>query len=80
MRMREYEIVIEKEQDPKAGYSVYCPALPGCFSNGATPAAAKRNMREAMELFIETLVAHGDPVPPPRRVVRIEHVSLPVPA
>jgi len=80
MKTREYEIVIEKEEDPKAGYSVYCPALPGCFSNGLSPAAAKRNMREAMELFIETLVAHGEPVPPPRRAVRIEHVSLPVPA
>ncbi|MHB8519379.1 MAG: type II toxin-antitoxin system HicB family antitoxin [Limisphaerales bacterium] len=79
-REREYEIVIEKEEDRTAGYLVYCPALPGCFSNGGTPAEAKRNMREAMELYIETLVDHGEPVPPPRKRVRIEHLKLAVPA
>jgi predicted RNase H-like HicB family nuclease len=42
MRIYEYEIVIEKEEDSKAGYSVYCPALAGCFSNGGTVAEAKR--------------------------------------
>ena len=79
-QIREYEIVIEKEEDVKAGYSVYCPALPGCFSNGGTPAEAKRNMREVMELYIATLLTHGEPVPRPRKAVRVERVSIPVPA
>ena len=59
MKRLTYEIVIEREEDPKAGYSVRCPDLPGCFSNGGTAAEAKRNMREAMELYLESLMAHG---------------------
>lgn len=80
MKRLTYEIVIEREEDPKAGYSVYCPDLPGCFSNGGTSAEAKRNMREAMELHLESLLAHGEEVPKPRKAVRVDHVALALPA
>ena len=42
MKKLTYEIVIEREEDQKAGYSVYCPDLPGCFSNGGSAAERKR--------------------------------------
>ncbi len=80
MKKLTYEIVIEKEEDPKAGYSVYCPDLPGCFSNGGSVQEAKKNMAEAMELFLESLVAHGDPIPKPRHAVQIRKIALAVPA
>jgi predicted RNase H-like HicB family nuclease len=51
--------VIEREDDPKSGYSVHCLDLPGCFSNGGTVREARRNMREAMELSLESLESHG---------------------
>ncbi len=35
MRSFDFQIVIEKEIDDP-GYLAYCPALQGCFSNGAT--------------------------------------------
>jgi antitoxin HicB len=78
MKNLTYEIVIEREEDLKAGYSVYCPDLPGCFSNGGTIAQAKRNMREAMEFYLESLVAHGDEIPRPRKSIRLDHVALAV--
>jgi predicted RNase H-like HicB family nuclease len=80
MKRLVYEIVIEREDDPKAGYSVHCPDLPGCFSNGGTAAEAKRNMREAMELHLESLVAHGEEIPTPRKSVQVGRVALAVPA
>ena len=80
MKRLNYEIVIEREEDTRAGYSVHCPDLPGCFSNGGTVAAAKRNMREAMELYLESLVAHGEEIPPPRKAVQVDHVALLAPA
>ena len=80
MKRVTYEVVIEREEDPKAGYSVYCPDLPGCFSNGGTVAEAKRNMREAMELYMETLMAHGEEIPKPRNAVQLDRVALAVPA
>ena len=80
MKKLTYEIVIEREEDPRAGYSVYSPDLPGCFSNGGSVAEAKANMREAIELFLESLMAHGDPVPEPRHAVQIERIDLAIPA
>jgi predicted RNase H-like HicB family nuclease len=80
MKRLTYEIVVEREEDPKAGYSVHCPDLPGCFSNGQTVAAAKRNMREAMELYLESLIAHGEEIPKPRKVVQMGRVALAMPA
>ncbi|MDQ6630296.1 MAG: type II toxin-antitoxin system HicB family antitoxin [Verrucomicrobiota bacterium] len=57
MKKVTYEIVIEREDDPKAGYSVYCPDLPGCFSNGGSIEESKRNMAEAISLHLESLRA-----------------------
>jgi predicted RNase H-like HicB family nuclease len=80
MKRLTYEIVIEREEDPVAGYSVHCPDLPGCFSNGGTAAEAKRNMREAMELYLESLLAHGESIPKPRKAVQLGRVALAMPA
>ena len=80
MKRLTYEIVIEREEDPMAGYSVLCPDLPGCVSNGRTAAVAKRNMREAMELYLESLIAHGEEVPRPRKAVQVGRVALAMPA
>jgi predicted RNase H-like HicB family nuclease len=51
------EIVLEKEPEDD-GYYAYCPALPGCFSNGKTIEEAKKNMEEAMKLYLESLRDH----------------------
>ncbi len=40
-----------------------CPSLPGCVSQGDSEQDAIANIREAIDGYIETLVAHGDPVP-----------------
>ena len=42
-------VVIESD----GGFSVSCPALPGCHSQGATHAEALENIREAITLWLE---------------------------
>jgi len=59
MRFRAYI-----EQDEDGVFVATCPALPGCISQGMTRAEASANIREAIELYLESLRAHGDPVPP----------------
>jgi predicted RNase H-like HicB family nuclease len=39
------------------------PVLPGCVSQGRTKREAMRNIREAIELYIEVLLEDGLPVP-----------------
>lgn len=46
------DVIIEKDED---GYYAYCPALPGCQSQGRSFEEVCRNMQEAAELYWETL-------------------------
>jgi len=45
------DIVLEEEEDGE--YSVHCPALKGCHSQGRTKEEALKNIQEAIELFLE---------------------------
>ena len=56
-----YTVIIE--QGHQSGYVVYCPALEGCVSQGETREEALKNIREAMEVYIEALLEDGLPVP-----------------
>ena len=59
-RSRTYTLSIERHDD---GYLAYFPALPGCHTWGNTYEAAVRNAEEALEVYLETLAANGDPIP-----------------
>ena len=45
------KIVLEQEED--GTYSVHCPALKGCHSQGTTREEALKNIREAIQLYLE---------------------------
>jgi len=49
---RKVSIVIEKDEN---GYYAYCPELPGCQTQGDTFEEINANIKEAVELYIETL-------------------------
>lgn len=50
--------------DPESGgYTVTVPSLPGCLSEGDTVDEALANIRDAIDLFIEDIVADGEEVP-----------------
>lgn len=42
-------------KDETGGYVVFIPALPGCHTQGETIEEALRNIKEAAELYLETL-------------------------
>ncbi|RKV50244.1 type II toxin-antitoxin system HicB family antitoxin [Helicobacter pylori] len=46
--------VIEKDEN---GYFAFVPSLQGCVSQGKTYEEALRNIKEAIELYLETLEA-----------------------
>lgn len=51
------------EQEPDEGFVVSVPALPGCVSQGDTREDALKNIREAIELYLEDCRESGDPIP-----------------
>lgn len=58
-----YRVLIEQDED--GIYVAQVPALPGCISQGNTREEVLENMKEAITLYIESLEAHSEPVPPP---------------
>lgn len=60
---RKYLIVIETGED--GSYSAYVPDLPGCVSCADSVADLKKNIREAIEMYLEDLLADGEQIPEP---------------
>lgn len=60
--MKEYTVIYEQAG---SNYSAYVPDLPGCVTTGATLEETETNMREAIELYIDTLREDGKPIPEP---------------
>jgi len=51
---RNASVVIEKDEH---GFYAWCPELKGCQSQGGTLEEAMANIKEAAELYLETLSA-----------------------
>lgn len=56
-----YRILMTRE--PEGGFTVNVPALPGCVTYGENIEHAMAMAKEAIELYVETLQADGEPVP-----------------
>lgn len=57
-----YRVFIEQDED--GVFVAEVPSLPGCISQGETRAEALKNIQEAIEVYLESLKAHDDPIPP----------------
>jgi predicted RNase H-like HicB family nuclease len=55
-----YKVVLQKSEE---GYSVSCPGFPGCWSQGATEAAALENIQDAIREYLAAIedLLHGTP-------------------
>ncbi|GAB6101312.1 hypothetical protein JCM16138_05350 [Thermococcus atlanticus] len=49
------KVKVVLEPQPEGGYVAYVPALPGCFSQGETKEEVLKNIKEAIELYLEVL-------------------------
>ena len=58
--VRRVSVVIEQDDD---GCYAWCPELKGCQSQGRTVEEALVNVREAVELFLDTLTSEERAVP-----------------
>ncbi|MFQ5540306.1 MAG: type II toxin-antitoxin system HicB family antitoxin [Candidatus Binatia bacterium] len=47
------KVKVVLERSDEGGLTVYVPSLPGCVSEGETEEEALRNIREAIELYLE---------------------------
>ncbi len=47
-----YKVVLHRSEE---GYSVSCPGLPGCWSQGQTEEEALENIRDAIREYLEAV-------------------------
>ena len=60
MHTSTYRVIIE----PDGRYfHAYVPALPGCHTFGKTLAETKKNVREAIQVYLESLLLDRQPIP-----------------
>ncbi|MBI2846856.1 MAG: type II toxin-antitoxin system HicB family antitoxin [Chloroflexi bacterium] len=59
--MKSFRVILEPNE--LGGYTATVPLLPGCISEGDTREEALANIKEAIELYIESLQADGEPIP-----------------
>lgn len=60
--MKEYVVIFEKAGN---NYSAYVPDLPGCIAAGDTVEETESLIKEAIDLYIETLKQDNQPIPEP---------------
>ncbi|MEM2971637.1 MAG: type II toxin-antitoxin system HicB family antitoxin [Candidatus Bathyarchaeales archaeon] len=71
--MYEFDVVIL--EDESGGYVAFVPALPGCHTQGDTLQELMDNVREAVELYLETLTEKEKKELLRQRVVGIQKVK-----
>jgi predicted RNase H-like HicB family nuclease len=56
-----FTVVLERQDD--GGFVASVPSLPGCVSQGDSRDEAMKNVREAIEVYIEDCRESGEPIP-----------------
>lgn len=56
-----YTVIFQKE--PEGGYTAIVPSLTGCVTYGKDLDEAKRMVKEAIELYLESLKEHNEDIP-----------------
>ncbi len=56
-----YQVIISQDEDGL--FVSECLDLPGCVSQGRTRAEALRNIKDAIQGYLESLKKHGEKIP-----------------
>jgi predicted RNase H-like HicB family nuclease len=59
------EIIIYWSNEDNA-FIAEVPELPGCMAHGETPEKALKNVKDAIQLWIDTAKEFGDTIPEPK--------------
>lgn len=57
----QFEVILTPQKE--GGFTAEVPDLPGCVSEGNTLEGTEKNIKEAIQLYLETLEARGLPIP-----------------
>jgi antitoxin HicB len=61
MKQLTYRVLLNHE--PEGGYTVTVPSLPGCITYGENVDEALLMAKEAIGLYVDSLIANNEPIP-----------------
>lgn len=76
MKSYTYRVIIEPDEGKT--FHAYVPALPGCHTFGKTVEETRRNVRDAIDAYIRSMITDGLSVPEDHGVEVVETVFAPV--
>ena len=68
---KNYRFTVLLERAEEGGYTVSCPALQGCVTEGDTLEEALAMIQDAMKLHIEARLADGESIPDESGVLQV---------
>jgi len=68
MKVYKFTVIFEPENGEKDVYNARVPALPGCLSFGESLSEARYNIREAIELYLSSLLEEDESIPIDKKV------------
>jgi len=77
MKMKTYTYRVIIEPDGKLFHG-YAPALPGCHTSGKTIAQTQEHLKEAIALYVESLIDDKLPIPEDKSFESFHTISLPL--
>ncbi len=75
MKSFTYRIIIEPDENNT--FHGFVPTLPGCHTWGTSLQEVKKNLKEAMELYVQDMIEQGETVPEERSFDAFETVLIP---
>lgn len=63
--MTKYEIILYWSAEDQV-FVAEVPELPGCMAHGKTQEAALKNVKAAVQFWLDTAKELGDPIPEPK--------------
>ncbi|MBU4369665.1 type II toxin-antitoxin system HicB family antitoxin [Patescibacteria group bacterium] len=73
MKIYTFRVIIEP--DEKNTFHGYVPALPGCHTWGESLEKTKKNLKDAIQAYIESLKADREPIPEEQGLEFFESIS-----
>jgi predicted RNase H-like HicB family nuclease len=83
IKSRTYTVLIHPGDPDEGGFWAEVPALPGCTTQGGTLDQVIANAHDAIRVYLEMCLRHGDPIPeerPPRSKAMKALVRVDTPA
>lgn len=74
-----YSYYVYYEAVPEGGYVAFAPALPGCHTQGETLEEAENNIKEAIEVYLESVLKRQNKLPRETRSFQ-GMVQIPIPS